>query len=335
MRSNTAIVKQESGLPMNQYGVKELTVRIHDETKMRALLTKFITNHMKDGVDFGRIHISKNCQDKWNCKYEKNPGHFSKPSLFKPGAEKVSSLFHLRAAYAKDLETWEMAGSIPGLFCYKCELIDGSGAVAGEGRGSCSAAEKQGNQNNAIKIAEKRAKVDAVLSTGALSDFFTQDLEDMNITDDTPIYHTTGKPTLPAKPITPAPIATPAASNTTPCPHCHSTGKFHAKTCPNFGKDTNVPTTTTSAATPAPSTATPAVNLTDADVAAIDAMPNRPQVAMIDSVQVVRIKALGISSGLTEDVLKDQLKEKYGVKLIKSLTHEQGEQIIKDLTPTT
>jgi hypothetical protein len=330
MKNKMAIVKQESGLPMNQYGVKELTARIHDETKMRALLTKFITNHMKDGVDFGRIHISRICADKWNCKYEKNPGHFSKPSLFKPGAEKVSSLFHLRAAYAKDLETWEMAGSIPGLFCYKCELIDGSGAVAGEGRGSCSAAEKQGNQNNAIKIAEKRAKVDAVLSTGALSDFFTQDLEDMNITDDTPIYHTVSKPTTPAKPITPAPVTNSRDAKGS-CVYCHTTNNFHAKTCPNFGKDTNVPTITT----PAPAVTNEAA-ITDSDLDKIDKVSTpTPKVPGIDEIQTARIKALGLASGLTIDVLKIQLKEKYGVDLIKNLTHEQGEQIIKDLTPTT
>jgi hypothetical protein len=325
-RSGKAIVKTGSELPMAQYGVKDLTIRIREETKMRALLTKFITDHMKDGTDFGRIHVSRACPDKYKCKYEVNPGHWSKPSLFKPGAEKVSSLFHLRAAYVKDLETWEMAGSIPGLFCYKCELIDGSGAVAGEGRGSCSTTEKQGNQNNAIKIAEKRAKVDAVLSTGALSDFFTQDLEDMNITDDTPIYHTTGKPTPTPKPIASAPVTTPAASNTT-CPICHATGKYHRKDCPNFKAAQEVDT-------PAP-VVTNEVNLTDEDVAKIDAMPDKPAVKMIDDVQVARIKALGTASGLTTDVLKDQLKEKYNVDMIKKLTHEQGEQIIKDLTPAT
>ena len=84
----------------------------------------------------------------------------------------------LRATFKKDTDTWEMLGSKAGLVCYVCELWDSKDVKVGEGRGASSIAEK-GNENTAIKIAEKRAKMDAVLSTGGLSDFFTQDLEDM------------------------------------------------------------------------------------------------------------------------------------------------------------
>jgi hypothetical protein len=41
--------------------------------------------------------------------------------------------------------------------------------------------------NNAIKIAKKRAFVDAILTTGSLSDFFTQDLEEGCIDEDRPM----------------------------------------------------------------------------------------------------------------------------------------------------
>jgi hypothetical protein len=41
--------------------------------------------------------------------------------------------------------------------------------------------------NNAIKIAKKRAFVDAILTTGSLSDFFTQDLEEGFIDEDRPM----------------------------------------------------------------------------------------------------------------------------------------------------
>jgi len=149
---------------------QDLQVRIKEETEQRKLITEFITQHMKPGVDFGTITI----------KTRDGRELESKPSLFKPGSEKFCSLFHFRPSFERDNDTWEMSGKVSGLFCYKCDLVSNNGVVVGEGRGSASIGEKQGwTANNAIKIAEKRAQIDAVLRTGGLSDFFTQDLEDM------------------------------------------------------------------------------------------------------------------------------------------------------------
>ena len=50
--------------------------------------------------------------------------------------------------------------------------------MAGEGRGAATMTEEHTTENKLIKIAEKRAQMDAVLRTGALSDFFTQDLDE-------------------------------------------------------------------------------------------------------------------------------------------------------------
>jgi hypothetical protein len=150
--------------------VSDLRTRIQEETEQRKLITEFISKHMKEGIDYGRIKV----RTKDGREVE------SKPSLFKPGSEKFCSLFHLRPVFVRDDETWEMAGKVPGLFAYKCQLIAPNGAVVGEGRGAARLTEKVGwTENNAIKIAEKRAQIDAVLRTGGLSDFFTQDLEDM------------------------------------------------------------------------------------------------------------------------------------------------------------
>lgn len=149
---------------------KDLQTRIQEETEQRKLITEFIAQHMKAGIDYGTIKFTK--RDGTEVE--------SKPSLFKPGSEKFVSLFHFRPTFERDNDTWEMTGKTPGLFCYKCVLVAANGAVVGEGRGSADVREKQGwTINNAIKIAEKRAQIDAVLRTGGLSDFFTQDLEDM------------------------------------------------------------------------------------------------------------------------------------------------------------
>ena len=161
--------------PISLMTPKELSLQIVEETSKRALVTDFIKHHLKSGTDYGKIHISKTCQNKYNCT---NSYHFSKDVLFKPGAEKFCSLFKLRAEFKKDTETWEMLGSKSGELAYLCGLYTTNNVLVGEGRGVASVSEK-GNANTAVKIAEKRAKLDAVLSTGALSDFFTQDLEDM------------------------------------------------------------------------------------------------------------------------------------------------------------
>lgn len=155
-----------------------LKMQVATETLNRKIIKEFITNHMVEKIDYGKIHVFKSCPNHktpWLCK---NEYHFSKNTLFKPGAEKFASLFKMRAGYKRDLETWEMLGSPAGTICYVCNLFTTKDVLLGEGRGAASVAEK-GNPNTAIKIAKKRAFVDAVLSTGALSDFFTQDLEDM------------------------------------------------------------------------------------------------------------------------------------------------------------
>ncbi len=156
--------KEEILIVPTEVGAKDLASVMSDETAKRTLITKYITQHMKEGADYGSIKIG---------------GRDSKPSLFKPGSEKFMSLFKLTAKFEKDNETWEMAGSEAGLFAYKCSLIASNGNVVGEGRGVATMKEKAWSVNTCVKIAEKRAQIDAVLRTGALSDFFTQDLEDM------------------------------------------------------------------------------------------------------------------------------------------------------------
>lgn len=147
-------------IDMSETPTRNLARMVEDETQTRKILTKYITEHLKEGVDFGKV------------------GPSQKPTLLKPGTEKFCSLMGLTVKFSKDSETFEMAGSPQGLFCYKAILVNRDGRVIGEGRGACSIQEKK-NANTAIKIALKRAQTDAVLRSGGLSDFFTQDLEDM------------------------------------------------------------------------------------------------------------------------------------------------------------
>lgn len=165
------MTKKEVAIVPSELSAQSLSQVMQGEAEKRKLIVSYISKHMVSGTDYGTIKIG---------------GRDSKPSLFKPGSEKFLSLFKLTAKFEKDTETWEMAGSETGVFAYKCNLIASNGQIVGEGRGISKLSEKQSwTINNAVKIAEKRAQIDAVLRTGALSDFFTQDLEDMQQTYDT------------------------------------------------------------------------------------------------------------------------------------------------------
>jgi hypothetical protein len=155
-KKELAVVKK--GLPDSV----QLGVMLDEETKRQKVLDKFIQENLKTGTDYGII-----------------PGT-QKPTLFKSGAEKVIGLFNIRAEFSKDTDTLEMLG-LKGAVAYKCTLINRtSGEVVGEGRGVAMPAEKSSwTPNTQVKIAEKRAMVDAVLQTFGLSSRYTQDMEDM------------------------------------------------------------------------------------------------------------------------------------------------------------
>lgn len=145
---------------------KQLRSQMERDNQVRAIIAEYIKANMVEGKDYGTITIS---------------GHVSKPSLFKPGAEKFCGLFKIRPTFRRDEETVEMLGNTSGILAYVCELVDGQGRVIGEGRGTAKTDPVNGKDfdiNKQVKIAQKRAQIDAVLRTGALSDFFTQDMED-------------------------------------------------------------------------------------------------------------------------------------------------------------
>ena len=100
-----------------------------------------------------------------------------KKSLAKGGAEKIASIFKWTAKFDKDTESLEMLGGAPGLVAFKCTLMNGQ--YVGEGRGAAMLARNNGDPNKTLKMAEKSAFIDAVLRSSGLSDFFTQDLENM------------------------------------------------------------------------------------------------------------------------------------------------------------
>lgn len=104
------------------------------------------------------------------------------PSLLKPGAEKIVWNYGLETRYQLEKAVEDEEN---GYFFYrfKCELWK-NGIHITDGYGSSNTREKKNGSasgfdvaNTALKIAKKRALVDAAILVGQLSGMFTQDIE--------------------------------------------------------------------------------------------------------------------------------------------------------------
>jgi len=155
------------------------------EAKARIeMLQEFVKDMMAEGVDFGFI-----------------PGCGHKPSLLKPGAEKLCDIFGFSKSVqvVNRMEDWDK-----GVFAYEIKAVltnKRTGLVEAEGIGNCNSREKKYKQqdgysiaNTILKMAKKRALVDAVLSATRSSGLFTQDIEDLQVIDVTPERRAEPKP---------------------------------------------------------------------------------------------------------------------------------------------
>jgi hypothetical protein len=146
----------------------------------RAALMAWVREALVEGSDFGKIHVvhKSKCQAGKNCK---NPNHFSKPSLFKPGAEKICGMLGVTVRYPTlpDYEKAALNGSTLNQIIIRCEIIDATGRVVADGVGARVISQDNGDINKALKMAEKSAHIDATLRMAGLSEVFTQDIEDM------------------------------------------------------------------------------------------------------------------------------------------------------------
>jgi len=129
---------------------------------------RLVRENLSEGKDYGTI-----------------PGT-SKPTLFKPGAEKILMLMGLQSTYEiiDSTRDWK-----EGFFQYqvKCTLKKGD-IIITQGLGACNNKEKKyvnrsgfDMDNTILKMAKKRSQVDASLTVASLSEIFTQDLEDTEI----------------------------------------------------------------------------------------------------------------------------------------------------------
>lgn len=138
---------------------EEMGRRLTLNSERMDMVYEFVDANFREGIDFGPAD-------------PRNP----KPTLLKPGAERICKLFNTRPAWKMDSDTWKMLGEPQGVVCYLCEIVDNTtGEVVGEGRGAEKVGNKSRDANKAIKAAEKCSLVDAALYTFGLSERFTQD----------------------------------------------------------------------------------------------------------------------------------------------------------------
>jgi hypothetical protein len=176
------------------YGSRSLTAA--DVRAQVNLMQDVMQEVMKDGTHYGKI-----------------PGTQSK-SLYKAGAEKLMATFRLAAK--PEVEDLSEGGEIA--YRVTVNLLTAGGTFVGAGIGECSSAEEKyswraavhkkeweatpenrrrvkyyrdGKEvqqvrtnpadvaNTILKMAKKRAQVDAVITATAASDIFTQDIEDL------------------------------------------------------------------------------------------------------------------------------------------------------------
>ena len=137
-----------------------------------AVMKQFVQNQLVEGL---------------NSDYAKIPGTL-KPSLLKPGAEKLLLLFKLGFRFEIIDRQIDFAENVVS-FLVKCIIFHKeSKEDLGEYVGYCTNHEKKyihmkapDAVNTVLKMAEKRALVGATISVTGASDYFSQDLEGIKV----------------------------------------------------------------------------------------------------------------------------------------------------------
>ena len=161
----------------------------------RKTLIEWVRSALVEGVDFGKIHtVSRSkCPDGNSCK---NPYHWSKDSLWKPGAEKICGMMNVIPSWPnlKDYERAALDGVEIKTIILRCEIVGMGGQVLGEGTGARSLSQDYNDLNKSLKMAKKSSLIDATLTMGGLSEVFTQDVEDVAAFGQTSELPTMGSP---------------------------------------------------------------------------------------------------------------------------------------------
>lgn len=111
-----------------------------------------------------------------------------KLSMLKPGAEKILMLLGLTSKFEVEQKVQDYENGFIS-YSFICRLYSNDLEIT-QGFGTCNTKESKYEkanpysvENTVMKMAKKRALVDAALLVGSLSDIFTQDIEEMDDLD--------------------------------------------------------------------------------------------------------------------------------------------------------
>lgn len=174
--NENAIATRPGSIPIDRAMVDQLK-------EQRQILTEYVASQLKKDSDYGIIPGTK------------------KPVLYKPGAEKLRTLFNLTITVNREYRELDREGNYAE-FCYKATVFKND-IVLAECEGSCNSGEKKYRtrtewvfdkdagkkvprtidtpvcdiMNTLQKMAQKRAFVGAVILAVGASDFFNQDFD--------------------------------------------------------------------------------------------------------------------------------------------------------------
>jgi len=142
-------------------------------------LASFMREMLIPDKDFGRIHHANKdkCPKPWACSYKREPYHWSDNSLWAPGADKVLAMLGLEATYTgyQDYIRAAVTGKQISDVIMTCHVLASAENKIAEGMGAATRGDHRGDLNNTLKIACKRARVDAVLRLPGISALFEDD----------------------------------------------------------------------------------------------------------------------------------------------------------------
>lgn len=166
--------------------VAKFTAAMDNRQKNHQAFLDFVDKHLVEGIDFGKIHRPPRraqCYDGDACKIE---SHFTKPSMFKPGAEKVLGWLGATPTWP-NLPAYEelaLSGEPIQTIILRSEARLSDGTCIGYGFGGRTVEYKEDGAykdlNRDLKMAKKSAMIDCAITSSRLSEHFTQDVEDMS-----------------------------------------------------------------------------------------------------------------------------------------------------------
>ena len=158
--------------------VGEFSDSIERRSANRKVFMDWLNANLVKDQDYGKIHMSKNCQAGQRCT---NPYHYSKDCLFKPGAEKICSVLGLTPKFPSldEYEKMVIGGAELIQLLIQCSLVNANGQIVGTGAGARSLKQDYGDINRCLKMCIKSAQIDATIRAGSLNEMFTQDVDVM------------------------------------------------------------------------------------------------------------------------------------------------------------